>query len=379
MRVNPVLFVDHAPALGGAEHALLMLLPRLDRRQWEPHLACTGGTLARRASELGVPTRATPLPRLQGSVRAPMDLWRGTRSLARLAKEIRAALIVANSVRTAFYVAAAARLTRIPFVWHRHDFWLGESPPRHPWIEATVKRALCGAAASLICNSAATAQRHPCFDKITVVHNGIEIERFDPAISGFPFRKSLGIPRDAPVVGMLGRIHVIKGQDRFLRVLPRILQGAPDVWCIIASGEPFGGDGYASGLRHLAKELKVASRTAFTGHLDDPVPALAAMDVFVQPGSPEGFGLVNVEAMALGKPVAGFSHGALSEIVDHGHTGVLVESANEEALADAIVELLQDPVRRASLGSAGRERAEKLFHIERAATQISAVFREAAG
>ena len=92
----------------------------------------------------------------------------------------------------------------------------------------------------------------------------------------------------------------------------------------------------------------------FTGQLADPSPAMAAIDVFVQPGAPEAFGLVNVEAMAMEKPVVGFAHGGLPEIVIPGETGLLVAPGDEISLAEAVITLFRDPGRRAELGHAGR-------------------------
>jgi glycosyltransferase involved in cell wall biosynthesis len=378
---SPILFVNHAPALGGAEHSLLMLLAHLDRRHWRPHLACAGGPLAERAAALGVSVHTMPLPRLRRSVRAPLDLWCGIRTLMRTARDIRAALLVTNTVRAAFYTAPAARLAGIPFVWHRQDFWLGESRPRYPWVDSAVKSLLCAAAARLVASSAATARRHPCGRKITVVPNGVEVRRLDPATDGIPFRRAHGIADEVLIVGTLGRLCPLKGQERFLRVLARVQAAVPGVWGVVVGGALFGEHDYATNLYRLARELKVAQRAVFTGQIDDPAPALAAMDVFVQPGDPEAFGLVNVEAMAMGKPVVAFRHGALPEIVVDGQSGILVEPGphGEAAMATAVVRLLQDRDLRARLGRAGRERAVDRFAIERFVAQLSAVFHEVAG
>jgi glycosyltransferase involved in cell wall biosynthesis len=372
---SPILFIDHAPALGGAEYAMLMILDRLDRDQWQPHLACSGGPLPDRAAVLNVPVHTVPLPRLRRSLHVPLHLWKGVQALIRTAKATKAVLLVANTVRAAFYAALAAQLTGIPLVWYRHDFWLGESAPRYPTIDTALKHLLSTASIRLICNSMATAQQHPCQHKITVVHNGIEIQRFKPTMSGIPFRQAYSIPVDVPLLGMVGRLSHVKGQDRYLRVLAQVQAAMPGVWGLVVGGAIFGEDDYSNRLYRIAQELRIDQQLVFTGQLDNPVPALAAMDIFVQPGDPEAFGLVNVEAMAMAKPVVGFKHGALPEIVVNGQTGLLVDSGDEAALTAAIVHLLRNPPLRLHMGQAGRAHTMEHFTIERVVAQVSEVFQ----
>ncbi|NOZ28442.1 MAG: glycosyltransferase family 4 protein [Chloroflexi bacterium] len=367
-----VLFLDHALALGGAERSLLLLLKHLDRTRWKPHLACAGGPLAEQAIALGVPVHQAPMPRLRRSPRAPLNWLIGALAIARLAQEIDAALLIANTVRSALYASLAARLARCPFVWHMRDFWLSESRPRRLWADGLGKRLLCATATRVIANSRATAAHLPCPGKVVVVYNGIEVERFDPSLDGEAFRAAYGIPLSASLVGMVGRLRPWKGQDRFLRVLARIRQDMPDVWGVIVGGSPFEvQDDYPRRLERLTAELDLRDRLVFTGHLEDVRPALAAMDVFVHPGDPEPFGLVNLEAMAMGRPVVAFAHGALPEIVADGETGILIPPGDEGRMADAAGALLQDSTRREVMGQAARARVEERFTADRMAQAVT--------
>lgn len=373
--VTRVLAVDHAPALGGAERSLLLLLRHLDRDRWQPHLACVGGPLAEEAAALGVPVHVVRLPRLRRSPRAPLVWLSAALALARLARQIDAALLVANTVRAAAVAGPAARLAGVPFVWHMRDFWLSEVRPGHPWADRLGKRLLCAAASRVIANSHATAIHLPCRDKVAVVYNGVEVEQYDPAADGSSFRQQRGIPSDALLVGTVGRLRPWKGQDRLLRALARVRDPMPEVWGLVVGGSPFDvRDDYPEYLRGLAADLGLGERVLFTGQVADPGPALAAMDLFVHPGDPEPFGLVNVEAMAMARPVVAFEHGALPEIVVGGETGLLVPPDDETALAQAIVTLLQEPARREAMGRAGRERAEKRFTAQRMSAEVAAVF-----
>ena len=374
-----ILFLDHAPALGGAERSLLLLLKHLDRAHWQPHLACAGGPLAEQAAALGVPVHTVPLSRLRHSFRAPLDWLTGLRAVDRLVRQIGAAILVANTIRTALYAAPAACFANIPFVWHMRDLWLSESRPRNRWVDTTGKRLICAAAVRVVANSCATAAHLPCLDKVAVVYNGLEVDRFDPALDSGSFRRQYGIPPDAPLVGTVGRLRPWKGQDCFLRVLARLREVMPDVWGVIVGGSPFHfQDDYPPYLCHLAADLGLSDRVIFTGQVADTRPVLSAMDLFVHAGDPEPFGLVNLEAMAMAKPVVAFAHGALPEIVVEGETGLLVIPGNEAALASAVAGLLSDPARRVAMGQAGRIRVAEHFRAERVAQEIDAVLQEIA-
>ncbi|HNB52929.1 MAG TPA: glycosyltransferase family 4 protein [Anaerolineales bacterium] len=374
---TPILFLDHANALGGAEHSLLLILKNLDRTLYQPHLACVSGPLAERAKELGGTVHAFDFPRLRRSPRFLLDWARGANEIARLARGIGARALYANTVRAALYAAPAARLARVPFIWHMRDFWLSESRPRALWADTLGKRMLIGAARRVMTNSHAVAAELPGSAKISVVHNAVEIAQFDPAMDGRVFRAQYGIPGDAPVAGVVGRLRPWKGQDRFVRAMAQVAERLPAARFLIVGGEIFGvQDDFERDLHALVASLGLAERVIFTGQLSDVHPALAAMDVFVHPGEPEPFGLVNIEAMAMGRTVVAFGHGALPEIVVDGETGLLVPPGDEGALAEAVLEVLRDPARARQMGAAGRVRVEAHFTVQQTVAGVERVLGE---
>ena len=81
----PILLIDHAPALGGAEHSLLLLLKHLDHARWQPHLVGVEGPLLAEAAALGIAVHPLPLPRLRRSFRFPLDWFQIAWRIARLA------------------------------------------------------------------------------------------------------------------------------------------------------------------------------------------------------------------------------------------------------------------------------------------------------
>ncbi|HEX6387742.1 MAG TPA: glycosyltransferase family 4 protein [Anaerolineae bacterium] len=377
MNRRSILFVDHASALGGAEQSLLLLLKHLDKTQWQPHLVCAGGPLAEAAITLNVPVHSVSLPRLRRSPTFLLDWFDTARTIGRITQSIDAVLLHSNTVRASIYTALAAHLAQRPFVWHMRDFWLSESEPRLLWADKLGKRLLCASASAVIANSCSVAAHLPCSKRVTVVHNGIEQEQFDPSLDGTPFRQRHDIPLGVPVAGMVGRLRPWKGQETFLRAAALVHQARSEARFLIVGGDPFQiGDEYSHQLHRLAAELGLDGHVTFTGHLDDVRPALAAMDVFVHPGAAEPFGLVNLEAMAMSRPVVGFAHGALPEIVVDGETGLLVPPANIQGLAQAMEALLDDPERARTMGAAGRIRAKTSFDVRHTANLVGRLYED---
>ncbi len=383
MTPKPVLFIDHAAALGGAEKSLLLLMQHLDHQQWQPHLVCVDGELREAATAVNIPTHPITLPRLRRSPGFIKNLWQGASGIAQIAKEIGAVLLHANTVRAAMYTAVTTQKTKLPFIWHMRDFWLSETKPNRLWLDQWGKRRLCHAATVVIANSHAVAAHIPCAKKVRVVHNGIDLGRFGetPALSAaetavsHTFRLQFNIPPDVPLVGTVGRLRPWKGQDRFIRIAAEVAKSNPSAHFLIVGGSPFQvNDGFEKELHQLAAKHNLTNRITFTGQLPDVGSALAALDIFVHAGSPEPFGLVNVEAMAVGKPVVAFAHGALPEIVVHQKTGLLIPPDDEAEMAAAVMQLLNQPVRRMEMGGNGRIRADSHFHIKRVSLEIEAIY-----
>jgi glycosyltransferase involved in cell wall biosynthesis len=135
----------------------------------------------------------------------------------------------------------------------------------------------------------------------------------------------------------------------------------------------------AAELRVYASERGVDDLVTFEGFRADVPQVMADLDVFVLPSLWEGFGLVLVEAMAAGRPVVASAVGPISEIVVDGVTGLLVPPGDPDALAEAIVRLLQDPELAAALGRAGRARVERELRVDTMVTRTEALYDELLG
>jgi len=137
------------------------------------------------------------------------------------------------------------------------------------------------------------------------------------------------------------------------------------------------GDGeYRKRLENLRKELGLNENVIFAGNREDIPQILADIDIFVLSSVSEGFGRSAAEAMACAKPVVATKVGGVPEVVDDGITGSLVLPKNPNALAEAIITLLQNKEKAQRMGQAGRKRVEKMFSLQKNIRQTEEIYEE---
>jgi phosphatidylinositol alpha-1,6-mannosyltransferase len=238
------------------------------------------------------------------------------------------------------------------------------------------KRVLAGAE-GLIANSHNTArileeEWQVALPRITVLHPGVDTNRFVPAPRDMAVRQRLGWG-NRPVILAVGRLQERKGQDMLLRALPRVRCAVPDVlYVIVGEGERRGH------LEQLVQELGLKGHVQFRGEPSDEelVACYQQCDLFVLPnrevqGDIEGFGMVLVEAQACGKPVIAGASGGTAETLVKGKTGLVVDCRAPEPLAAAVTDLLTDDARRAAMGQAAAQWARTAFAWDRLATMAA--------
>jgi len=255
-----------------------------------------------------------------------------------------------NSLKAAVYGGIAARLARVPVVWHIRDRIAPDYLPRQ--AVAAVKVLAMFVPRAIVFNSRATrdALRVPVSFSVIpspVVYDGV-------ATPVLPH--SDGPPHPLRFT-MLGRLAPWKGQHVFLRAFAAAFPAGRER-AIVAGSAMFGEDDYAEELRRLAVRLGIAERVEFTGFVTDITALLDRSDVVVHASVvPEPFGQVVVEGMAAGLPVIATAAGGPLEIITGDVDGLLVPPDDASALARAMSRLAADPHLRHALGVAGQVRA----------------------
>jgi L-malate glycosyltransferase len=207
--------------------------------------------------------------------------------------------------------------------------------------------------------------------KVSVLYNGIDLEKIHNHRDRSEMRSILGIPADEPVVGLVARLdHWAKGHRELFQALAQVYSQHP-LHCLI-----IGGGRRQPDMETMVKELSLTPWVHFLGHRDDIPDLLAALDIFVLPSHSEGISRSLLEAMAAGLPVIVSEAGGSPEVVQHEVNGLLVPVKDASALAQALVRLLSDPDFAQNLGLAASQRVAANFSLDRLGRELNEIYLE---
>lgn len=213
--------------------------------------------------------------------------------------------------------------------------------------------------------------------RYAVIPGFVDTQVFNSQKRSEDLRKAWNAEDGDLVFGTIGRLDEQKGQAEFLQALALLRSRDPDAkWKAVLIGAVTANEdrkGYSAYVQNLLAELKLNDRVQLLGFLPDPSSAMASLDVFVLPSYKETFGLVVLEAMASGAvPVVTDAGGPPDIIAD---AGLKVPPKNVEALAEALIELIHHPERRAQLSEAAVVRAKTVFSRDVVGAQLDRLVR----
>ena len=358
----PVVHIaNFATRAGGGEESLLTLVRALHRRRFAPHVVVPGdGDLADELRRSTIPVTVLELP--------PVRPWTGVAvlravgGLRALLAACRVRLVHAHGSRGALYGGLAAHRLGVPVIWH------ARIADRDPLLDGVLLRL----STRVIAISRAVKARFDgsrFVDRVRVVYNGIDSERWAPATAA----SSHG---PGPIVLLVGRLMEGKGQTTLLRAAPTVLERFPAARFVLLGPDS---DGEGARLRELARRLGVDTALTIRDWMADPRAVFEEADVVVLPSRSEGFGRVLVEAAFMAKPVVASRVGGIPEVVVDGETGLLIGPEDVPGLADALIALLGDGALRARLGTAARRRALERFTLNQHVAGVEAVYAELLG
>jgi glycosyltransferase involved in cell wall biosynthesis len=352
---RPVLFIHGISDLGGAERELLLIVERLESYGYTPFVVLAGdGVLKQELRERNIETFVSPLP----PWRKLWALWRrpeAVRCLRNVIQSVRPELIHVNDIWWVPQTVEAVKGLAIPVIGHVRQEIETQKAGRY-WLER-VDRVL-----------AVSRQVHRSLElggvapsKIRTLYSGLDDSLCRAEQRSDLVRRWLGIPQGVPVIGTVANLFPRKGYEVMLRALPEILAADPAAHYVIVGG---GNSEYEQVLKRLVHSLKLVDRVHFVGAQQSVYPYVALLDLYVHPALMEGFGIAVLEAMAMGKAVVATKTGGVPEIVVEQETGLLVEPNDRRALAQAVVQLLNDPAQRSLFGRAGQARVQSMFTVE---------------
>jgi len=345
------LHIDTARTWRGGQNQVLTTLMGLRALGHRTMLvAHSDGELRQRAAE--------GLDLIPLAPKTEMDLsaaWR----LARILKQLKPDIIHAHDphgvAMAAIALSMSTQVAKPPLVAARRvDFHLrGNSLSR--WKYRQVDCFIC---ASEAIRQMLVGDGVPSARTVTV-HEGIDIERVERAEHA-NLHADFWLPHQAPIVGNVAALVPHKGQRHLIDAAKIVVQQVPDARFVIA------GEGeLRPALERQIKDYHLEKHVRLAGFRPDVLSVHKAFDIFVMSSVTEGLGTSLLDAMAAGKPIVGTRTGGIPEVVANDETGLLVPPRDHEALAEAIIRLLNDAELRRGMGEAGRARARALFSAER--------------
>jgi glycosyltransferase involved in cell wall biosynthesis len=361
-----VMQVTFGMGIGGMERVIMDLCRYVDPDRYRFSICCISvrGTLANQMEAEGVPVTF-----LENQTRWAKRL-RGL-ELARLFRRSDIDILHTHHMPAFIDSFVATRFTRVP-VFINTDHCKDYPIPRH-W--ALLERVASHFADEVVAVSHRTRDELIRFEgiapeKISVIYNGINV-KLTRKESREELKRELGLNNCDTVIGTVGRLEDQKGLDLLLASIPHVLRQVPQTKFIIV-----GGGSKEQELKRLASELKISEHVIFTGWRSDAVDLIQTFDGFVTTSRFEGMPMVLLEAMALSKPIVATSVGGVSEVVNDGFNGTLVNSRDPDEVAKALLTLISDRRSAEQMGHNGRIRYEESFTAEAMASSYDNLYRK---
>ncbi len=365
-----VVYLEPYPHLqGGGQATTKTLAAGMLEHGWTTEVvAPAGGPAVDDLRDCGVAVTVVPAPagllRYGGHfgtadlAHAATALPRWWAGLARHLRRRRAALFDVSDERGVVLGAAAARIGRVPLVWHIHSAGSSRAIGR---VGATVARRCVVPSSGL----AATL-------------GGSRTVVIPPSLPEVPTPPTA--PRDEPArIVTAGRIEPVKGLDILIDAVAKLAPRFPGLHLDIYGAPQQGHEGHRAALDEQCRRLGVDQSVSFVGHVRRPWERWGGATMYVQASRAETFGLSLVEAMACGLPVVATRTWGPSDIVTHGRTGLLVPPGDPSALGGAIERIVSDPSLAGRLAAEGRRHALATYTRDRLLASTTRVYEQVVG
>lgn len=365
------------------KHFLLPLIDGMQSRGWHVTAVCSDGPFVEDLRKRRYRIETVTISRSMNPLAALHSLW----GLVQLFRRERYDVLHAHTPVAAFIGRLAARFAGIPLViYTAHGFYFDEGMPAWKYRLFVSLERLAGRWTHILFTQSAEDARTAVREKIMLaervlgIGNGVDVSRFDPAKTDAraKVRESLGIPKDAYVVGLIGRQVREKGVAEFLLAAQQLAAAHPQIWFLLI-GEKLPSDHAAGVATELAEaQTALGGRLVVLGLCDDIPEMLSVMDLFCLPSWREGMPRTIIEAMMMAKPVVATDIRGSREEVVRDETGLLVPVRSPALLAEAIERFAKNPAWGEKLGKAGRERALRLYDEKKVvAAQLERIEAEA--
>ena len=362
-----IVYIIRSLEIGGAELQLYMLIRNIHNRYYQCHVFPLEpkGPLLHSYRNIGVPLHLDGMAVHESLREKPWKLipiqWR----LLRIINKEKPHVVHAFLPLATFLGAVAGRLCKVPLVISSRRA-LGTHQDRVPFTKPLDYMAYALSHKVTVNSQAVCAdtlkrdRTNP--SKLVLIYNGICSDVIQAALANHKtMRKQLSIASDERVIIVVANLVAYKGHEDFLKALSIIIRHASKVTVLFAGEDR----GIKSHLEALAATLNISSHIRFLGQRNDIPQLLAASDLSVLPSHEEGFSNVILESMAAGLPLVATHVGGNPEAIVNGETGWLVPPRDPGALAEKIIDLLNDPDKAEQWGNRNLRRVKQLFSVQK--------------
>jgi glycosyltransferase involved in cell wall biosynthesis len=401
MKTLTVLFVHHDGKLVGSAISLHNLIKGLDNKKVEARvLLAKEGPARRLFEELGVNVDAIPMKGLWTAPGPGLIHSEYFINLLGLLPNLKFAKYLVNFSPDVVHInekpllsaGYMAKLMKFPVVWHLRSTYF----VTHSRLQAFLSKVIIRHSADrLIAISEDEIDGFEDLDKLRIVYNSVDLDLADESsLDRIEIRYELKLADDELLIGNVGLLNEAKGAWDFITAAGITRQQNPGLkikFVIVAripdrSPQKHGLRGILGLVDkthpedkawNLAREYNIEDDLILTGYRKDVLSLIAAMDVVVVADRLGVMGRQPIEAMAMGKPVvATAGHSGKSRIVVDGETALVVPPANPRAIADAITNLIRNPMLRKSMGDKGRLYSREHFDHRKNADRVLDVYEE---
>jgi glycosyltransferase involved in cell wall biosynthesis len=352
-----VLLVTGSLGQGGTELTVFRTaLGLLGRARFQPAVAVLGdgGPLAQELRDAGIRVHELGI---RGRLYGPAGLL-GVARLRRVVRIARASIVHTFLFDADFLGSVAARLGGARVITTRRAIKRGRAAQlvAYRWTNRLATRIVANS--DEVQRFTLLSERAP-EAKVLVIPNGIDVACLASG-DGRSFRTRLGIPLEATVIGAVGTVKPVKGQDVLFEAVLPLLHDRPGLFVLVAGSAD---TALGASLRARATQDEVSDRFRLLGAREDVADFLAAVDVFVLPSRSEGMSNALLEAMAAGRSIVATRVGGNAQALAGGQAGRIVPPDDPRALREAVAALLEDPTERTRLGRLASTRAREEYDL----------------
>ena len=363
----------------GAETYLFSLLQGLDRKRYEPLLACITNP-AQPEQQWLTELKRRNLPFVTVPIRHRASIH-DLVEIRKLILRFDADLVHSLDHRADIVAMAAARLTGKAALASFFGWTNWDENCRKGRLYAWLDRKFLKRADAMIVDSAhiATHMQWPQGEgaPLAVIPNGVDARRFDPDRVTDNLKEQFFHDPNVIVLGMVGRVHPNKGQLDFIQAAASLAAGQPRLRFLVIGDAPLGFEDYYREINDRIASLGLQDRALVTNVPSAQIPVVMnSIDLLLAPSYQESFSYTLLEAMAMETPVIASNAGGTPEMISDGENGLLVPPGDPQALAQAADRLLSDASLSSRMGKKARQIILKDWSIDIMADRTMRVYEE---